>query len=76
MVKPFSRGSITLNTTDPLANPLIDFGSLTDLALFRKNSELMATPPMQVLRPTELSLGANLTTDAQLKTASRGLMAV
>lgn len=62
-------------------NPLIDFGSLTDsvdlevvLVLFRKNCELTATPPMRVLGPTALSPGANLTTDAQLETALRGLI--
>lgn len=81
MIKPLSRGSVTLASTDPLTNPLVDFSALKDstdldlvLALFRKNRQVMQQPLMQVLGPTETVPGANLTTDDELKAAFRATM--
>jgi len=81
LVKPLSRGSITINSTDVLAPPIIDFGTLTDptdletlIAALRINRAFIATPPMRELRPVELSPGANLTTDQQLREALRGMI--
>lgn len=78
-LKPLSRGTVTINSTDPLANPLIDFRTGTDptdvavyTALFRKNRELFAAPPMKALGPTEASpFGAQLTTDEQIAAVMR-----
>ncbi|PGG95816.1 hypothetical protein AJ79_09853 [Helicocarpus griseus UAMH5409] len=60
MVKPLSRGSVSINSTSVLDKPLIDFGAVTDptdldvlLALSRRNREITATPPMQALGPVE-----------------------
>lgn len=77
-VKPLSRGTIKINSTSIFDNPLVDFGALTDptdielvLALLKKNRQIMATPFIQQLGPTELTPGASLTTDDQLKAAIR-----
>jgi choline dehydrogenase len=81
LVKPLSRGSITINSTDVLTPPVIDFGALiepTDLeilvAALRALRTFIATPAMQELKVTELSPGANLTTDQQLRDALRKLI--
>ena len=72
-----------INTTDPLADPVVDFASLSvesDLdilvAALRKNREFIASPAMQELGPIiELSPGANVTSDEDLKDAFRQLLA-
>ncbi len=78
MIKPLSRGSITITTTSVLDNPLIDFGALSDptdlefvLALYLKNRQIMQQPSMQALGPTEISPGGNSTYEEVLKTAFR-----
>ncbi|ORY01579.1 choline dehydrogenase-like protein [Clohesyomyces aquaticus] len=62
MTRPLSRGSVTINSTSILSDPLIDFGALSDptdlellLAIYLKNRELMATKDMAVLGPIETS---------------------
>ncbi|KAH6720855.1 choline dehydrogenase-like protein [Leptodontidium sp. MPI-SDFR-AT-0119] len=81
MIKPLSRGSISINSTNILDNPLIDFGALTDptdielvLSLFLKNRQIMAQASMQALGPTEISPGANITSDEDLKAKFRTLI--
>jgi choline dehydrogenase len=78
LVKPLSRGSININSTDIFQPPLIDFGALEDptdleilIAALRINRAMVASPPMQELTPVELAPGANLTSDDQLRTALR-----
>lgn len=78
-LKPLSRGSVTINSTDPLAPVIIDFRTATDptdiqlfTALFRKNRQLFAAPSMQVLGPAETSpFGSQLTTDDQIAAVLR-----
>ena len=60
MTRPFSRGSVKVNSTSILEAPLIDYGALTDstdleilYAIYMKNWELMSTPDMAVLGPIE-----------------------
>ncbi|KAK4552241.1 hypothetical protein LTR86_010595 [Recurvomyces mirabilis] len=66
ILKPLSRGLITINSTDPTAPPV--FGSHTfshpmDLNItvesIRKIREWMASAPMQEIRPVETYLEAN-----------------
>ncbi|KAK3322055.1 hypothetical protein B0H66DRAFT_553184 [Apodospora peruviana] len=79
LLKPLSRGSVNINSTDPLAPVVIDYRTATDpadlqvyTALFRKNRQIFAARNMQVLGPTEASpFGAQLTTDAQIATVMR-----
>ncbi|CZS97710.1 related to alcohol oxidase [Rhynchosporium agropyri] len=80
-IKPLSRGSVTINSTSILDNPLIDFGALSDptdielvLALFRKNRQIMSQPSMRALGPTEISPGADLVGDEELKAKFRTLI--
>jgi choline dehydrogenase-like flavoprotein len=78
-LKPLSRGTVNINSTDPLASPLIDFRTATDpidlqvyTAVFRKNRDLFAAPAMQALGPTEAApFGAHLTTDEQIAAVMR-----
>ncbi|KAK0724725.1 hypothetical protein B0H67DRAFT_480481 [Lasiosphaeris hirsuta] len=73
-LRPLSRGTVNINSTDPQANPIIDYRTGTDpidfdvyTALFRKNREVFAASTMQALRPVEASpFGAHLTTDEQI----------
>ena len=78
-LKPLSRGSVKIASTDPRQNPLIDYRTGTDptdfevyAALFRKNRELFAATSMQVLGPAEAApFGAHLTTDEQIVAVMR-----
>lgn len=79
LFKPFSRGTVNINSTDPLANPLVDFRAATDptdldvaVALVRKAREIMDAPSMRVLGPTEVApFGSGLQTDEEIKEAVR-----
>lgn len=60
MTRPFSRGSIKINSTSIPDEPLIDYGALmdsTDLeilkGIYMKNREIMSTPDIAVLGPIE-----------------------
>lgn len=62
MTRPFSRGSVLINSTSILSAPLIDYGALTDRtdleilhAIYMKNRELMSTPDLSVLGPIEVA---------------------
>ncbi|KAI0425311.1 hypothetical protein F5Y09DRAFT_103293 [Xylaria sp. FL1042] len=73
-LKPLSRGTVNINSTDPLASPVLDYRTATDpidlavyVALFRKNRELFAAPDMASLGPVEASpFGAELQTDEEI----------
>ncbi len=73
-LKPLSRGTVNINSTDPLTSPVIDYRTATDptdlalyVALFRKNRELFAAPDMAVLGPSEASpFGEQLQTDDEI----------
>lgn len=79
--KPLSRGTISISNRDPLNPPLVDWGALTNpadvevmVAALKKQRELMATQAMQELGPIELSPGANVTIDADIRAALRQQM--
>ena len=78
LVKPLSRGSVTINCTDILQQPLIDWKAFTFpsdieimVAALRINRKLIASEAMQELQPVEVVPGANLTSDDELRTALR-----
>lgn len=78
MTRPLSRGSILISSADPLADPLIDFGAVTDptdmemlLEIYKKNRELMKTPEIARLGPQETSPAPGLTDDEAIKAAIR-----
>lgn len=74
LLKPLSRGTISINSTNVLAPPVVDYNTLSDptdleilIAALRFNRRMMQTEPMQELEPVEFSPGANVTTDEQLR---------
>lgn len=78
LLKPLSRGTVLINTTDPLQPPRIDWGAFTNpvdvelmIAAVRKQREFLATEAMMEIDPVELAPGANLTSDEQLGLALR-----
>jgi hypothetical protein len=67
LIRPLSRGSIIINTTDPRKPPLYDFGTFShpsDLEIavqaLKKVREWIATPPMQALGAVEVLPGASI----------------
>lgn len=71
-LRPFSRGTVAINGTDPLAHPLIDFRTLADpldtelvLTMLLKNRDIMSQPAMAVLGPRELEPFGEDITDAE-----------
>ena len=79
MMKPLSRGIITINTTDPLAPPVFDFGTFThptdlDIAVLalKKTRAFMTSGPMLEVGAAETYPGMNVTSDADIREAIRG----
>jgi choline dehydrogenase len=76
MTRPLSRGSIKINSTSILADPLIDYGALADptdlsmlYAIYTKNRKLMSTPDMAVLGPIETSPAPGVNDEVEIKEA-------
>ena len=83
-LKPLSRGTLTINSTDPLAPPIIDYRSSTDptdneiiIAFLRKLRALMAAPALAPLGPTEADpLGPEVQSDDDIQAAIRDMLVV
>jgi choline dehydrogenase len=83
-LRPFSRGNLTINSTNPLAPPVIDYRTATDptdfaviIAIFRKLRELMAAPDMAVLGPVEANpLGEGVQSDEDIIAVIRETLVV
>ncbi|KAI7358459.1 GMC oxidoreductase [Hortaea werneckii] len=80
LLKPLSRGSIQINTTDPSKTPLVDFGTFshpTDLEIaveaIKKTRQFMSSAPMQETGASEIIPGANITSDEKIAAAIRNL---
>lgn len=78
LVKPLSRGSVSIVSDNVFDEPAVDFGTFTHpsdieimIAAVRKNREMLSQPSMQELQPIELAPGANVITDAALRAALR-----
>lgn len=74
MTRPFSRGSIKINSTSILDAPLVDYGAITDptdldilTSIYLKNRELMLTPDLAVLGPNETSPAPGATNENEIK---------
>lgn len=82
-IRPLSRGTISINTTDPRKPPVYDFGTFShpsdlDIAIkaVKKVREWIASPAMQALGPIELLPGVSTSgddSDEALAAAIRGL---
>ncbi|KAL6235517.1 hypothetical protein BDW75DRAFT_230244 [Aspergillus navahoensis] len=80
-VKPFSRGYVYISQTDPLANPVIDFGTASDptvfqlhIALLHKQRELFKAPSLAALGPTEVVPGPAVQTDEEIIQVMREIL--
>jgi len=78
ILKPLSRGSIVINSTDPLAAPVINYNTFAhpaDLAIaveaLKINRALMASKPFQEVGALETFPGANITSDEDIAAAFR-----
>jgi choline dehydrogenase-like flavoprotein len=78
IIRPSSRGSININTTDPFAAPAIDFNTFShpiDIAIaiasVKKIREWASSSPMQALGIVETFPGANVSSDAEIEQAIR-----
>ena len=83
-LRPFSRGQLTINSTDPLANPVIDYRTATDptdfallVATLRKLRQVMAAPDMAVLGPVPAApLGEEVQSDDDIIAVIRETLVV
>ena len=78
MLKPLSRGSILINSTDPLAAPVFDYQTFihpTDLdlavAALKKTRQLMASKPMKEIGAQESYPGVNVQGDEKIAASIR-----
>jgi choline dehydrogenase-like flavoprotein len=78
ILKPLSRGSIVINSTNPLAAPVINYNTFahpTDLTIaveaLKINRALMASGPFQEISALETFPGANISSDDDIAAAIR-----
>lgn len=71
--KPFSRGSISINSTDPFADPVVNFGVYTNpvdmeiaIDMFKSWRKLLTMPSWVTLGATETFPGTNVTTNDEI----------
>lgn len=75
LLKPFSRGTIRLNATDPLGEPIVDYRLLSnpiDLQLHVRMQQYLrhhfaTSPALAPLGPVELDPGPNLPSDKDVE---------
>ena len=73
LVATFSRGNVTINSTDTAINPIVNPNWLSDprdqdiaVAAFRRGRQLFSTNAIRPIVGSEAFPGANKTTDAQI----------
>jgi choline dehydrogenase-like flavoprotein len=78
LLKPLSRGTVILNTTNLSAEPVVDYRALSNpvdqrvfFDMFWYIRRFHQTPTMAQLTPVELDPGTNITTDEQLLAAMK-----
>ena len=78
MLKPLSRGSVLINSTNPLAAPVFDYHTFahpTDLdiavAALKKTRQFMASRPMQEVGAVEAFPGADVRGDKNIAASIR-----
>lgn len=74
LLKPFSRGSITIKSTSAFDDPVVDFATMRnplDLAIFTEMIKawrnLLLTPALQTMGPTATTPSADITSDADIQ---------
>ncbi|KAK4175132.1 putative GMC oxidoreductase [Triangularia setosa] len=73
LLKPLSRGSVTLNLTHPESLPVVQYNTFMNpideelaVAVVRRSRRYWASPALQKLGPTERQPGAQYQTDAEI----------
>lgn len=73
LVATFSRGNVTINSTDTAINPIVDPNWLSDprdqdiaIAAFRRGRQLFSTKAIRPIVRSEAFPGLNTTTDSQI----------
>lgn len=84
VLKPFSRGKITIQSTDVRTEPKLDYRTATDpsdvpifIATLRKLRQIMSAPDMAVMGTAEAApLGAHVQSDEEFETIIRNSLGV
>lgn len=80
LLKPLSRGSILINSTNPLDDPVFDYGTFNHpadltvaVASIKRNRDFFTSGPMKEVGAVETVPGPQITSDQALEEAIRGL---
>ncbi|KAL8996194.1 MAG: hypothetical protein Q9169_004260 [Polycauliona sp. 2 TL-2023] len=80
VLKPLSRGSILINSSDPLADPVFDYGTFQHpadmqvaIAMYKKFREFVAAEPWQAVGMKETTPGPSVMGDAAIAAAIRNI---
>lgn len=80
LLKPLSRGSILINSTDPLADPVFDYGTFqhpTDvqvaIAGFKKFRQFIAADPWKAVGLAEVLPGPSVQGDPEIEAVLRNI---
>lgn len=80
LIKPLSRGSILINSSDPLANPVFDYGTFQHpadvqifIAIYKKFRQFVGAEPWKAVGLRETSPGPGLQGDGAIEAAIRNI---
>ncbi|PVF95344.1 alcohol oxidase [Serendipita vermifera] len=78
LLKPFSRGFLTLKSTDAFDDPVVDFATLRNpldldiiIEMIKAWRRMLQTPALQTMGPTAVSPPDSVTSDADLQSFVR-----
>ncbi|KAL8789649.1 MAG: hypothetical protein Q9213_001085 [Squamulea squamosa] len=80
VLKPLSRGSILINSSDPFADPVFDYGTFQHpadmqvaVAMFKKFRQFVAAEPWKAVGMEETTPGQGVEGDAAIEAAIRNI---
>ncbi|KAI4227946.1 MAG: hypothetical protein L6R36_002026 [Xanthoria steineri] len=80
VLKPLSRGSILINSSKPLADPVFDYGTFQHpvdiqvaVAMYKKFRQFVAAEPWKAVGMTETTPGPSVEGDAAIEAAIRNI---
>ncbi|KAJ4296388.1 hypothetical protein N0V90_006433 [Kalmusia sp. IMI 367209] len=82
LMRPLSRGTVSINTTDPLSEPVVDFRTFSNpidvqvaIAIVRFVRHFNTLPSLASFGPVELAPGQNVTSDTDIEAHIRRVFA-